>query len=321
MQGGVLLDVPVTPQWGSVPWVGVVWPDERVPGGWARSTLAPGPHRRGYVAAQWTTGPDGRRHTTALFSPGDVIEFGADYTRRRGRRRTETVPVRWYGVVLATHPERLVAWGPFPDQGQAWDVAQQAMATWREAVQVHVPGITDGPPPEMHPPPDPSRELPGPVVEVQTAGETTRVDDPTHGTVVVDAAAFGAGMAATSQNLVELLGAVAPDVELRGDEPVATLAALAARHAPERLAAGPLHGSTPGPAAYHAGASGEVVRRDPVAGDSALRPPRRWTPDGFGWGHDAETAWELAYALVADATGSPDAARCLAPRYATDVLA
>ena len=320
VQGGVLLDAPVTPQWGSAPWVGVVWPDERMAGGWAREILAPGPHRRGYVAAQWTTGPDGRRHTTALLSPGDVIEFGADYTRRHGRRRTETVPVRWYGVVLATHPERLVAWGPFPDQAQAWDVAQQAMATWREAVQVHVPGITDAPFPDDGPTPDPPRALSAPVVEVHTAGETTRVDDPSHGTVVVDAAAFGAGMAATRQDLVELLAAV-PHVKLRGDEPLATLAALAARHAGDRLVADPLHAPAPQTATYQAGTGGAVVRRDPARGECALRPPRRWTPDGFGWGHDAETACELAYALVADATGSPDVARCLAPRYATEVLA
>lgn len=321
VQGGVLLDVPVTPQWGSVPWVGVVWPDERAPGGWARTTLAPGPHRRGYTAAQWTTGPDGRRHTTALLSPGDVIEFGADYTRRRSRRRIETVPVRWYGVVLATHPERLVAWGPFPDQGRAWDVAQQALATWREAVQVQVPGVTDGPAPEVGPPPDPSRELAGPAVEVHTAGDTTRVDDPTHGTLVVDAGAFGAGMAATREDLVELVSGAAPDVELRGDEPLPTLAALAARHSAEGLPTGPTRPSAPGPAAYHASASGVVVRRDLERGESALRAPRRWTPDGFGWGHDGETACELAYALVTDATGSPDAARRLAPDYASAVLA
>ena len=320
VQGGVLLDAPVTPQWGSAPWVGVVWPDERVSGGWARSTLAPGPQRRGYVAAQSITGTDGRRHTTALLSPGDVIEFGADYTRPRGRRRTESVPVRWYGVVLATHPDRLVAWGPFPDQVQAWEVAQRALATWRDAAQVEVPGVTDTPPPGAAPTPDPSPELCAPVVEVRTAGETTRVEDPTHGAVVVDAAAFGAGMAATRQDLVELLGSYAPDVELRGDEPLATLAALAAHHAPERLAADPTRASPHGPT-YHARAAGAVVRSESAGGESALRPPRRWTPDGFGWGHDAETACELAYALVADATGSEDAARGLAPRYATEVLA
>ncbi|PLS75691.1 MAG: hypothetical protein CYG61_06105 [Actinobacteria bacterium] len=139
--------------------------------------------------------------------------------------------------------------------------------------------------------------------------------------MVVDAAAFGAGMATTRQDLVELLGAAAPDVALRGDEPLATLAALAARHVPDRLARGPTHTSAPETAAYHARAVGAVVRRDPGGGESTLRPPRRWTPDGFGWGHDAETACELAYALVADATGSPDAARRLAPQYATEVLA
>jgi hypothetical protein len=44
------------------------------------------------------------------------------------------------------------------------------------------------------------------------------------------------------------------------------------------------------------------------------------SPVGFGWGHGGESAQELSYALLADATGSPDAAQRLAGRHTAEVL-
>jgi hypothetical protein len=306
VQAGVLLDSPLVPGWGSTPWTGVVWPDARAPGGWARTVLPAGRHGRGHAAADLT--------------PGDVVEFGADERRPAGRKRWEHLPRRWYGVVLATDRDRLVAWGPFPTPSPAWDVAQAALSHWRQAAHVTIPGVTDTAPPPVAAPGARRPELQPakPVVEVRSTGATTRVDDPIHGTMVVDAARFGAGMATTVDHLVEGLRRAAPEVALTGREPHASLAALTALHP---AADPPVVTATAGPA-YHASPDGSVEVRD-ARGATArpVRPPRQWTPDGFGWGYDGDGPTELAYALLADATGSPPTALRLAARYATDVTA
>ncbi len=271
VQSGVLLDAPVKPRAGGAAWVGVVWPDDRAPGGWARTQLVTGPHGRGYVAARWTMGADGHRHVAALLSPGDVIEFGADYPRRLGRRRSETVAVRWYGVVLMTGPERLVAWGPFGDPKGAWDVAQSVLDRWRTSQHVEVSGITDAPAGDA---------ASAPWAQTRREGGASRVDDTRDPTPDADAVRSAEG-------------------------PVGDRTRPSAR----------------AEAAYRGSADGTVVRRDAGVTERALRPSRQWSPDGFGWGHDGDTASELSYALLADASGSPDAARRLASRYNTDVVA
>lgn len=324
VQGGVLLDTPLRPQRTSRCWVAVLSPDDRAPGGWARTMFTASPYGRGYVAARSTTGVDGRRQVTAMVSPGDVVEFGADYTRttrRRGRLRSETVPVRWYGLVLATKPDAVDVWGPYRDPAPAWDDAQEAMKEWRESRNVSVRGVTDRPGTDFGGRPDPARELPRPAVEVRVGADVARVDDPVHGTLEVDSAAFGAAMTLSREQLADLLAGDAPDLGLGGDESKQTLAALAARDAPWALPAEPVLVADEPPAAEYLGRpDATVVRRDPAGGDVVLRPPRRFTPDGFGWGHDAETACELGHALIADATGRPEAARLLAAPFASEVL-
>jgi len=284
----------------------VVWPDTRAPGGWARGLLGPGRHGRGYAAGQ--------------LIPGDVIEFGADERRPVGRRRFTNVTRRWYGVVLATDRDRLVAWGPFPAPAPAWECAQAALSRWRQAAHVEVPGVTDTAPSAIDVRGDGRPELPAlaapPLVEVRRTAQTTRVDDPVHGSMVVDAAAFGAGMAATAETLVDRLRRHAPGLALTGHEPHATLAALAALH----TAGGPPAAVAAGGPEFAASPDGTVEVRDARGGTvRPLRPAGRWTPDGFGWGHHGEAATELAYAMVAEATGSPELARQLASRYRTEV--
>jgi hypothetical protein len=227
-------------------------------------------------------------------------------------------------VVLATDRDRLVVWGPFPSPGPAWEVAQAALSRWRQAAYVTVPGVTDTAVPASGPPRgsavgDGRLELTAakPVVEMRTTGDTTRVDDPVHGPLTVDAVAFGVGMAADTADLIERLRRAAPAIALTGHEPHATLAALTALHAP----ADTNHAAASGPA-YAASLDGSVELRDARGATvRPLRPPRHWTPDGFGWGYDGDGPTELACALLADATGSPDLARRLAPLYTTEVTA
>lgn len=226
VQAGTLLDAPLLPGPRTTPWTAVVWPDGRAPGGWARGVLPPGRHSRGWMAA--------------TLAPGDVIEFGAD---QPGRRRQPPALHRWYGVVLATDCDRVVAWGPFPEPGAAWACAQQALSRWRAAAHVDVPGVTDLPHPDL---PQPDRR-------------TTR--------------------------------------------PAATPAAPAG----------------PGGRVYAGYADGTVEVRDSQGVAYQLRPGRRFTPDGFGWGHHGDSAAELAHALLADATGSADTARRLTGPY-TDAV-
>ena len=126
---GVLIDTPLVPGWGSQAWAATVWPDDRAPGGWGRAVMPPGPGGRGYVA-------DG-------LTPGDVIEFGADYRRQTGRKTFELVPRRWYGVALATAADHVVAFGPFPGPEPARQWAERALTLWRQALVVDIPGLTD----------------------------------------------------------------------------------------------------------------------------------------------------------------------------------
>ncbi len=222
-------------------------------------------------------------------------------------------------MVLATDRDRLVAWGPFPAPGPAWECAQAALSRWRQAAHVDVPGVTDTAPPAVDAVGHGRAELTAgrssPVVELRTTGDTTRVDDPVHGPLVVDTAAFGAAMAAMPDTLVTALARDAPAVALTGHEPHATLAALAAAH-PTRTP--PSAGKRSGPEDA-ASPDGTVEVRDARGPMRLLRPAGRWTPDGFGWGYDGDGPKELAYALLADATGSPALARTLAHRYTTEV--
>jgi Family of unknown function (DUF6166) len=314
----VLIDAPMVPTWGSHPWAAVVWPDQRAAGGWGRATMPPG--------------PGGRGHVTNGLTPGDVIEFGADYRAQTSRKTFETVPRRWYGVVLATDPAHVVAWGPFPLPEPARQWAERAMQAWRQSLTVDIPGVTDlnGPAPAWSTPRDATRVAP--VVEVRSAGQVTRVDDPTHGRLVVDAALFGAAMSTDTAQLVGLLGQVryrSGHPALTGNEPKPTLAALAALHAPDNfaveavtVAAGPVPAVPAGgrDAVYYGHPDGGVERVDD-SGTRPLRPARQWSPDGFAWGYRGDSPTELAHALLADSTGSNDVARRLAVRYGSEVIA
>jgi hypothetical protein len=335
----VMIDTPLIPPPGSQPWAAVLWPDPRVAGGWGRAMMAPGPNGRGFAADRLT--------------PGDVIEFGADYRRQTSRKHFETIPHRWYGVVMATAHNHVVGVGPFPGPEPARQFADRALEMWRQSVLADTPGL-----PEL---PAPAPALPtgrtgqAPTVEVRTNGEVTRVDDPTHGRLVVDAAVFGAAMATDTAQLVGVLRDAHTDTgqpELTGAEPKATLAALVARHAPDQVlvdaevvtAAPDPEEHTVAPAVtgsssdrlarayrseaaedsvYYGHPDGSVERVLPHAGQKqrTLRPYQRWTPDGFSWGYSGDGPTELAFALLLDASGDRDTASRLAARYADAVIA
>jgi hypothetical protein len=315
---GMLIDAPMVPTPGSRTWAATVWPDQRAPGGWGRAVMAPGLTGRGYLA-------DG-------ITPGDVVEFGADYPTQTGRKRIEMVARRWYGVILATAPTHVVACGPFPGPEPARQWAEAAMLAWRRSLEVDIAGITDpaGPAPALSARRDATTATP--TVEVHTRGQFTRVDDPTHGRLVVDAALFGAAMDADTARLVGLL-AEARDptghLVLTGRESKPTLAALAALHAPEHLTfeaatvATRPGSATPvnGPDLVYYGHPDGTVERVDHRGTTALRPARRWSPDGFAWGYQGDSPTELAYALLADSTGSNEVARRLAVAYGAEVIA
>jgi hypothetical protein len=309
-----MIDTPLIPPPGSQPWAAVLWPDPRAAGGWGRAMMTPGSNGRGFAADRLT--------------PGDVVEFGADYRRQTGRKHFEMVPHRWYGVVMATAHNHVVGVGPFPGPEPARQFADRALQVWRQSVLADTPGLPQLPAPAL-----PSgRTGQTPAVEVRTNGEVTRVNDPTHGRLVVDAAVFGAAMATDTAELVGLLRDAHADSgqpELTGAEPKATLAALVARHAPDQVlvdaevvttAPIPVVPAGGDDAVYYGHPDGQVERVDPQ-GSRTLRPSRHWSPDGFGWGYQGDTPTQLAGALLADSTGSVAVARRLAERYRDEVIA
>jgi hypothetical protein len=138
--------------------------------------------------------------------------------------------------------------------------------------------------------------------------------------MVVDSTRFGAAVALGRDRLRAALADAAPDVELSGDEPVTTLAALVVSHdvgsPPDLTTVG-----APRTESYFGQPDGTVTRGLVPGSGRRLIPAREWSPDGFGWGHHDETARELAFALVADASGSPQAGRQLAGRCVDDIVA
>jgi hypothetical protein len=76
------------------------------------------------------------------------------------------------------------------------------------------------------------------LVKVSTHGQLTRVGDPDHGWIVVATDRWLAAMCRPGEELRAILAERAPGV-LAGGEPRPTLAALAARHAPDTLQAPP----------------------------------------------------------------------------------
>jgi hypothetical protein len=76
------------------------------------------------------------------------------------------------------------------------------------------------------------------LVKVSTHGQLTRVGDPDHGWMVVATDRWLAAMCRPADELRAAVNTSAPDV-LSGGEPHPTLAALAARHAPDTLGAPP----------------------------------------------------------------------------------
>ncbi len=217
---GVLIDTPLIPGWRSQAWAATVWLDDRAPGGWGRAVMPPGPGGRGYVA-------DG-------LTPGDVIEFGADYPRQTGRKTFEMVPRRWYGVALATAADHVVAFGPFPGPGPASEWADRALTLWRQTLVVDIPGLTDATTPDPPALPNGRAARATPTVEIWDDGRhpygKTTVNDPTHGMLSVDTQVYEWTMVfRDTPELVGLLAGV-DGLRLRGDEPKATLAALATLH-------------------------------------------------------------------------------------------
>lgn len=100
-------------------WVATCWPDATVPGGWARAAWWPPPyHGRGYVPV--------------ASAYADVVEFAADVPFRTGwwQRRTQWLPVRWYGVVLEDGPDAMLVYGPYPTPDAALAVTDQLRATF-----------------------------------------------------------------------------------------------------------------------------------------------------------------------------------------------
>ena len=104
----VNVELPVPVEASSQVWVATIWPDDRIPGGWAR--------------ALWE--PTGRGWRLPLqVAAGDVIEFGADTPARA---------VRWFGIMDAYDPDRWATFqGPYPTPGDAWSDAQRLLALER----------------------------------------------------------------------------------------------------------------------------------------------------------------------------------------------
>jgi hypothetical protein len=97
------------------------------------------------------------------------------------------------------------------------------------------------------------RYIGAPTARVEHADGTVRVDDPRHGVVDVPLAAFAAELGHDADDLRHTLGRL-PEVRLAGDEPLVTLAALAARHRPAQPdATDPPQAPPPAPAAPPAG--------------------------------------------------------------------
>lgn len=105
----VVIDVPVLT--GSCASLSSVWPDIRVPGGWARLPWEVDPRTgRGWVLPQ-------------QLAAGDVIEFAAN---------TAGGWVRWHGLLDSYEFDRwLTVQGPYPDAAAAHDDAQRLVGLER----------------------------------------------------------------------------------------------------------------------------------------------------------------------------------------------
>jgi hypothetical protein len=77
------------------------------------------------------------------------------------------------------------------------------------------------------------------LIRVSTHGQLTRVGDPRHGWIIVETDRWLAAMCRPSDELRTAISDHGPPGTLTGDEPRPTLAALAARHAPDTLGATP----------------------------------------------------------------------------------
>lgn len=103
----MIVDLPIPVASGAHVWVGTLWPDERVAGGWGRAVWDVDPVRGGWCLPG---------HLAA----GDVLEFGAD---------TLGCPVRWFGIMDSYEPDRWVTvQGPYASPAVAWVEAQRLLA-------------------------------------------------------------------------------------------------------------------------------------------------------------------------------------------------
>lgn len=96
-RNGLLLEAPFVA--ASTPWAATLWPDLRLPGGWARSYWGPSLTHRG-----WELPVD--------LALGDVVEFGG---------ASATTDERWWGIVDEYEPDvglTLIGPQPSPDEAQ-----------------------------------------------------------------------------------------------------------------------------------------------------------------------------------------------------------
>jgi hypothetical protein len=204
--------------------------------------------------------------------PGQALAFGAIVAAAHPDtgQRVEATVLRAFGggdgIVYQVEPHTLEDTEPFTlpagdaalVRGTWWPNVEDLMAARQRAGIGVVPGeilagtqggsvsvaaeTAETPPtiPEVTPAQQAAALLVGvnpipPLATVDVHGEIARVGDPSHGWLVVPTERLFAGMARSGGDLRAILADAAPGVSLNGDEPVPTLAALVAEHAPDRL--------------------------------------------------------------------------------------
>lgn len=110
VRDNVVLDTPGLTDAPAPSWIATLWPDQNIPGAWARQ--------------QWAADSAGGRgwRIPVELAAGDVVEFGAD----------TTYPDRWYGIMDAYQPDQWATiQGPYDHPSDAYADAQRLLTAQR----------------------------------------------------------------------------------------------------------------------------------------------------------------------------------------------
>jgi hypothetical protein len=232
---GVLLDLPFTPPPGAAVHVATFWPEPTGTDGWAFVNWERGPHGRGVQLPQ-------------IIDLGDVVGFRAvSHPQLPAGPGPADGPdpaappshvhvIDWWGYLHAVERGALVLHGPHPTLPAAYAAAQHALAAqiWSQAPTNAAANRNPAGGLDTHPGRDRAwREPAQPPASVSVTwhGETATVSDPRHGWLHVDSDDLAAALTLRSDDLLRSLRSLNLGVD--GNEPPATLAALAALHLPE----------------------------------------------------------------------------------------